>query len=86
MTNKEKQLLVETHDKWLRKGNVLARLFAKSVAKSVETDGDIQKAVADADKVLEKARIDIEKQLNGDKDAIKSAIPSDVRKYLGFDY
>jgi hypothetical protein len=86
ITKKEKQLFVETHDKWLKEGNFLARLFAKRVTKAVETDKDIQKAVVDADKALEKTKLNIEKKLNGDKEAVKSAIPADVRKYLGFDY
>jgi viroplasmin and RNaseH domain-containing protein len=86
LTKKEQKLFVETHDKWLKENNFLAKLFAKRVTKAVETDKDIQKAVSDADVAIEKTRQSIEKKLNGDKEAVKKSIPADVRKYLGFDY
>jgi hypothetical protein len=86
ITKEQKRLFVETHNKWLREGNFIARLFARRVAKSIENDPDIKKAISDADKALEKTKTNIEKSLKGDREAVKSAIPADVRKYLGFDY
>ncbi|MEY4278257.1 MAG: hypothetical protein RL377_261, partial [Bacteroidota bacterium] len=40
----------------------------------------------DADLSLEKTKKSIESRFDGDKEAVKDAIPKDVRKYLGFDY
>lgn len=86
LTKEQAKLFKETHNKWLNESNFLAKLFARRVAKDVENNKDIQKAVEDADKSLEKTRTKIEKSLSNDKEKIKQAIPSDVRKYLGFDY
>jgi viroplasmin and RNaseH domain-containing protein len=86
LTKQEAKLFKENHNKWLNEGNFLAKLFARRVAKAVENDKDIKKAVEDADKSLEQTRTKIEKSLSNNKEKIKQAIPSDVRKYLGFDY
>jgi viroplasmin and RNaseH domain-containing protein len=86
LTKKEEKPFMEISDKWLSEGNFLTRLFARRVAKSIENDPDIKKAISDADKALEKTKTNIEKSLKGDREAVKSAIPADVRKYLGFDY
>ena len=86
LRQEEITLFKESHFKWLSESNFLARLFAKRVKRSVEKNTDIKKAVADADKSLEKSRVKIEKALDGSKEKIKDTIPADVRKYLGFDY
>lgn len=82
----EVKLFKESHDRWLKENSFLARLFLKKVTSAIKNDKDLQKSIEDADKDLEKTRNKIEKTLNGDKDKVKSAIPLDVRKYLGFDY
>lgn len=86
LTNEEYMLFKETHNKWLNENRFLAKLFAKRVAKSIKNDTAVQKAVADADDTLEKTKASIEKRLDNDKEAVKNAIPADVRKFLGFDY
>jgi hypothetical protein len=83
---KEANLFKETHNKWLKESNFLARLFAKVVVNAIENDVGVLRAVSDADKALSKTRARIENRLDGDKEAVKNAIPLDVRKYLGFDY
>jgi hypothetical protein len=86
LTKNEKKLFIEAHDRWLVESNLLARLFAKTVAKSIKNNKDIQNAVADADLAMEKAKKEIENQMGGNREGVKKAIPADVRRYLGFDY
>jgi len=86
ISKKESVLFKETHSKWLNESNFLAKLFAMRVKSAVENDKDIQQAVKDADLSLEKTKKSIESRFDGDKEAVKDAIPKDVRKYLGFDY
>lgn len=86
LTKEQANLFKETHDKWLTENSFLAALFARKVKKNIEKDRNIQKAVKDADKYLEKTRKEIEDKLGGSKEDVKDAIPQSVRKYLGFDY
>lgn len=85
--NKEQvKLFKESHSKWLNENYFLGKLFLKKVVSAIRNDADIKKAIDTADKELEKTRDKIEKLSKGDKEKVKSAIPTDVRKYLGFDY
>jgi len=86
ITKEEKKLFTEAHSKWVNEGSFLGKLFARAVKKGIEKDKSIQNAISSADKSLEKAQKQIEARFNGDKEAVKKAIPLNVRKYLGFDY
>jgi DNA-binding transcriptional regulator GbsR (MarR family) len=86
LTQKEAKLFKESHNRWLNESSFLARLFLKQVTSGIKDDKDLQKSIEDADKDLEKTRNKIEKIASGDKEKVKTAIPPNVRKYLGFDY
>jgi len=86
ITKKEAVLFKESYNRHLSEGSLLAKLFTKAVKKGIDKDPNIAKAIKKADKAIDNARADIEKKLNGDRGAIKKAIPLSARKYLGFDY
>jgi hypothetical protein len=86
LTKEQSNVLKESHGRWLKESSFLAKLFLKKVVDSIKNDKELQQSIEDADKDLLKTRSKIEKIANGDKDKVKSAIPADVRKYLGFDY
>lgn len=86
LTNEEANLFRETHNKWLSENKFLAKLFTRAVEKGISKNPNIKNAIHRADSAIDNARAEIEKNLNGDKEAIKKAIPLSVRKYLGFDY
>jgi DNA-binding transcriptional regulator GbsR (MarR family) len=86
LNQKDAKLFKESHNRWLSESNFLGRLFVKKVMSKIKSDKDLQKTIRNADKELEKTRNKIEKISKGDKNLVKKSIPSDVRKYLGFDY
>ena len=86
LTEQDKNLFKETHDKWLNEAGWLAKIFLKRATKDIKSNKDIQKSISDADRYLEKSRKSIEKTLDNEKELVKKRIPADVRKYLGFDY
>lgn len=86
LTNEDKKLFKKTHDKWLSENKFLAKLFTRAVEKGISKNPNIKSAITKADSAIDNARAQIEKNLNGDKEAIKKAIPPSVRKYLGFEY
>lgn len=86
ITKKEAVLFKETHNKWLNESGFFAKLFAKSVKNNLLNDKELKQAVYDADKKMQDIRDKIEKEADGDKEMVKDALPSNIRKYLGFDY
>jgi len=86
ITKKESILFKEAHNKWLNEGNFLAKLFARYVKSALLNDKELKQAIADADKEMEDVKDRIEKISGGDKELVKNAIPTNVRKYLGLEY
>jgi uncharacterized membrane-anchored protein YhcB (DUF1043 family) len=86
LTKEDRQLFKETYTKYKLKEGILSSLFLRIVGKNIKNDKDIQSAIKDADESLTKAQKTIETRFDGDKEAVKKAIPDNVRKYLGFDY
>lgn len=86
LTKEDRQLFKETYSKYKLKEGILSSLFLRIVGKNIKNDKGIQSAIKDADESLAKAQKTIENRFDGDKDAVKKAIPQSVRKYLGFDY
>ena len=66
--------------------SIISNLFLSILRYNIKNDKNIAKLIKDADESTENARETIEKRFNGDKEAVKKAIPQSVRKYLGFDY
>ena len=86
LTKEDRQLFKETYSKYRLKEGILSSLFLRIVSKNIKNDKGIQSAIKDADESLRTAQKTIETRFDGDKDAVKKAIPDNVRKYLGFDY
>lgn len=86
LTKEDRKLFKETYSKYKLKEGFISNLFLSILSRNLKSDKNIAKAIKDADESIENARETIEKRFNGDKEAVKKAIPQSVRKYLGFDY
>ena len=86
LTKEDRQLFKETYSKYRLKEGFISNLFLSILSRNLKSDKNIAKAIKDADESIENARETIEKRFDGDKEAVKKAIPQSVRKYLGFDY
>lgn len=86
LTKEDRQLFKETYSKYRLKEGFIGNLFLSILNRNLKSDKNIAKAIKDADESIENARETIEKRFDGDKEAVKKAIPQSVRKYLGFDY
>jgi len=86
LTKEDRQLFKEIYTKHKLKEGFISNLFLSILSRNLKSDKNIAKAIKDADESIETARETIEKRFDGDKDAVKKAIPQSVRKYLGFDY
>jgi len=86
LTKEDRQLFKETYSKYKLKEGFISNLFLSILSRNLKSDKNIAKAIKDADESIENARETIEKRFDGDKEAVKKAIPQSVRKYLGFDY
>ncbi len=86
LTKEDRKLFKETYSKYKLKEGFISNLFLSILSRNLKSDKNIAKAIKDADESIENARETIEKRFDGDKEAVKKAIPQSVRKYLGFDY
>ena len=86
LTKEDRKLFKETYSKYKLKEGFISNLFLSILSRNLKSDKNIAKAIKDADESIENARETIEKRFDGNKEAVKKAIPQSVRKYLGFDY
>lgn len=84
VTKKERDLILQTHKKYVNESNFVGKLFKYLLSKKIAKDPNIKNAIKDAEDNLERIRKNVEKKAS--KEDIKDAIPANVRKYLGFKY
>lgn len=84
VTKEERDLILQTHKKYVNESNFVGKLFKYLLAKKIAKDPNIKNAIKDAEDNLERIRKGMETKY--DKKTIQKAVHPDVRKYLGFKY